>query len=205
MEKTFTFDAIMALPSRHRGRLMNKVSGLKPANLIGTQSKAGETNLAIFNSVVHIGANPPYIGFILRPTTVARHTYENIMETGVFTINQVTEGMHKQAHQTSAKYAKGVSEFGAVGLIPYLHEDFKAPFVYESPIKIGLSFVEEQLIKVNDTRLIIGKVEHLILPEDVLLEGGHIALERLGSVAIGGLDSYYSVDKLGRYGYAEPE
>lgn len=76
--KAFTFDEIMRLPSRYRANLINKVSGFKPANLIGTKSKSGQTNLAVFNSVVHIGANPPYLGFILRPTTVERHTYENI-------------------------------------------------------------------------------------------------------------------------------
>ena len=66
--QTFTFDDLMQLPGRYRGMLLNKISGLKPANLIGTKSKSGQTNLAVFNSVVHIGANPPYLGFILRPT-----------------------------------------------------------------------------------------------------------------------------------------
>ena len=96
----FSYEDIMQWPSRYRGTLLNKVSGLKSANLIGTKSKEGSTNLAIFNSVVHIGANPPYLGFVLRPTTVERHTYENIRHTGVYTINQITTQIHQQAHQT---------------------------------------------------------------------------------------------------------
>jgi len=88
--QVFTYNDLMQLPSRYRGVLLNKVSGLKSANLIGTKSKEGQTNLAVFNSVVHIGANPPYLGFILRPTTVERHTYENIKETGVYTFNQIS-------------------------------------------------------------------------------------------------------------------
>ena len=82
---TFTFEELMALPNRYKGVLLNKVSGVKPGNLIGTRSESGINNLAVFNSVVHIGANPPYLGFILRPTTVERHTYENIKETGYYT------------------------------------------------------------------------------------------------------------------------
>ena len=200
----FSYDDLMQLPSRYRGTLLNKVSGLKSANLIGTKSKDGKSNLAIFNSVVHIGANPPYLGFILRPTTVERHTYENIKETGVYTINQITSQIHQQAHQTAAKYQRGISEFEAVGLNEYYLEGFKVPFVVESHIKIGLQFEEEHYIKCNDTRLIIGKVQQLLVPEDVIEEDGNIALEKLDSVAIGGLDSYYSVEKLGRYGYAKP-
>ncbi len=204
MIKTFTYKELMQLPSRYRGQLLNKVSGLKPANLIGTLSKTGQTNLAVFNSVVHIGANPPYIGFILRPTTVERHTHENIKETGVYTINQITTAIHQQAHQTSAKYDRSISEFEAVGLREHYHLDFPAPFVTESPIKIGLRFEEEHYIKCNDTRLVIGRVEHLQLPEAAIAEDGSINLAEQDGVAIGGLDSYYSVDLLGRYGYAEP-
>ncbi|MEM1257402.1 MAG: flavin reductase [Bacteroidota bacterium] len=202
--QSFSYDDLMQMPSRHRGRLFNKVSGLKPANLIGTTSRTGKTNLAVFNSVVHIGANPPYLGFVLRPTTVERHTYENIMETGVYTINQITAQIHQQAHQTSAKYGRGVSEFGSVGLKEYYHENFKAPFVWESHIKIGLQFEEEHHVKCNDTKLVIGKVEHLFLPEGCIEDDGNLALEELDSIAIGGLDSYYAIEKLGRYGYAEP-
>lgn len=200
----FSYDDLMQLPSRYRGTLLNKVSGLKPANLIGTKSKDGRTNLAVFNSVVHIGANPPYLGFVLRPATVERHTYESIKETGVYTINQITAQIHQKAHQTSAKYERGISEFEAVDLKEFYHENFHAPFVAQSPIKIGLRFEEEHYVKCNATRLIIGKVEHLFLPEGIIEDDGHIALEQLDSIAIGGLDSYYAIEKLGRYAYAKP-
>jgi len=202
--QSFSYDELMQWPSRYRGTLLNKVSGLKSANLIGTQSKEGHTNLAIFNSVVHIGANPPYLGFILRPTTVARHTYENIKATGLYTINQITAQMHQKAHQTSAKYERGLSEFKAAGLTEFYHRDFSAPFVAESHIKIGLQFEEEHYVKCNDTRLVIGKVEYLLLPDRSVEDDGHIALEKLDGVAIGGLDAYYSIEKLGRYAYAKP-
>jgi flavin reductase (DIM6/NTAB) family NADH-FMN oxidoreductase RutF len=204
MTKAFTFDEIMELPSRYRANLINKVSGFKSANLIGTQSKNGQTNLAIFNSVMHIGANPPYLGFILRPTTVQRHTYENIKETGVYTINQVTTKIHQQAHQTSAKYERAISEFEAVGLTEFYQDDFHAPFVAESHIKIGLSFQEEQLIQCNDTRLVIGKIEHLILPEAAILEDGDVALEQIDTAAVAGLYNYYKPEHIGKYGYIKP-
>lgn len=204
MEKPLSYSDIMELPSRYRANLVNMVSGIKAANLIGTRSKLGETNLAVFNSVVHIGANPPYLGFILRPTTVPRHTYENIMETGCYTINQVTTAIHKKAHQTSAKYEREISEFGAVGLEEYYHKEFYAPFVKESNIKIGMSFVEEHQIKCNGTRLIVGKIEHLIVPENAILDDGIVDLEALDTAAVSGLYSYFKPKRIGTYTYQKP-
>ena len=143
------FQAIMALDTYYRATLINKLSGPKSGNLIGTTSNSGTTNLAIFNSVIHIGANPPYLGFLLRPLTVERHTYNNIKETGQFTINQLHMGIHQAGHQTSAKYPESVSEFEACGLTEEYVGNFRAPFVKESRVKLGLTFVEEQLIKTN--------------------------------------------------------
>lgn len=203
METHFDLQALETMEGRTRATLINKIAGYKPANLIGTRSRAGTENLALFNSVVHIGANPPYLGFILRPTTVPRHTYDNIKETGYYTINQVTSEFHKQAHCTSGKYPGGTSEFEACRLMPLYLDGFPAPYVGESAIKIGLTFKEEHLL-CNGTRLIVGSVSHLYLPKGIISSDGDVALEKLGTVAIGGLDTYYTGEKLGRYGYYRP-
>ena len=204
MENCLDYEKLMQLDGRYRANLINKISGYKTANLIGTRSGSGQENLAVFNSVVHIGANPPYLGFILRPTTVERHTYENLTETGYYTINQITERIHRQAHMTSAKFPGGVSEFEACGLKPFYLKGFSPPFVAESAIKIGLQLEEVCHIRSNDTRLVVGKVIRLILPDGAPGEDGDLALESLDTVAIGGLDTYYKGVKLGRYGYARP-
>ncbi len=200
----FDSQALMDLPGRYRATLINKIAGYKTANLIGTRSLSGTENVALFNSVVHIGANPPFLGFILRPTSVERHTYENIRETGYYTINQVGATFHRKAHQTSGKYPAEISEFEACGLTPHYIPGFSAPFVGESGIKIGLSFREEHLVKCNETRLIVGRIEHLSLPEEAVASDGDVDLEMLQTVAIGGLDSYYTGAKLGRYAYYKP-
>lgn len=203
--KHYTRKEIDALDRRFRANLVNCLGGYKPANLIGTVSGAGAANLAIFNSVVHIGANPPLVGFILRPPTadVPRHTYENIKETGVYTINHVHESFVERAHYTSAKFEKGVSEFEKCGLTEEYAQNFAAPFVNESAIKIGLRFVEEIEIKLNNTILVIGEIEHLILPENALLENGNVDLNAVSSVAVAGLDTYHRVEKIAAFPYAK--
>jgi flavin reductase (DIM6/NTAB) family NADH-FMN oxidoreductase RutF len=173
-------------------------------NLIGTKSKDGQTNLAIFNSVVHIGANPPLIGFIQRPTTVERHTFENIVSTSFYTINAVTEEIAMQAHQTAANYQRKESEFEETSLETEYLNDFYAPFVAASPIKYGLQLEDVIPIPANDTKLVIGNVQQLHLQENSISEDGHLKLEASSIVGGIGLDTYVSVEKYGRYSYAQP-
>ena len=200
--KHFTRKEFGELGKIERANLINSVSGYKPANLIGTISASKRTNLAIFSSVVHIGANPPLIGFIMRPTgEVERHTYENIKESGVYTINHVHRAFVKQAHYTSAKFEREVSEFAACGLSEEYLEDFTAPFLRESKIKIGLKFAEEIPIKLNNTILMIGEIEHLFLPENAWLENGNVDLTAVEDVCISGLDGYHEVKEAVRFPY----
>lgn len=195
---------INKLDKRYRANFINSISGFKSANLIGTISKEGKTNLAIFSSVIHVGANPPLMGFLMRPVSVDRHTYNNIKETGYFTINYINKEIYKQAHQTSARYDKDVSEFDACKLTPQFTEAVKAPYVKESKIKIGCSFVEEQEIKSNGTIFMVGEILEIILPDETVLSDGYVDIEKAGTIAISGLDGYHETKKLARLSYAKP-
>lgn len=200
----FNKEEIKQLESRYRANFFNTLSGYKSANLIGTFSESGISNLAVFNSVIHIGANPQLMGFILRPTTVERHTYNNILHSKCYTINHIHKGIIEQAHQTSAKYERNISEFEKCGLNEEYLKDFPIPFVQESKIKIGLKFVEEHLIHANDTRLIIGEVVKVSIAEEFILEDGSVNLPAAETVAISGLDTYLEGNLLEKLSYARP-
>ena len=74
----FDLDKIKGLEKIYRLNLINSCTGYKSANLIGSIDKEGNTNLAIFSSITHLGSDPAMIGFVLRPRTVPRNTYNNI-------------------------------------------------------------------------------------------------------------------------------
>jgi flavin reductase (DIM6/NTAB) family NADH-FMN oxidoreductase RutF len=189
-----------------RLNLINSLSGIKPANLIGTINEDGTENLAIFSSVVHLGSNPALFGFVLRPRgEVRRHTHENILSTKVYTINFVHTSFVKQAHFTSIKAKSNESEFVLSELTPEYIEHFRAPFVQESNIKLGMKLVEEIPIKANGTSLIIGQVEHILIPDHIILNGGHLDLEALGIAGISGLNTYYSFTKIALLPYVRDE
>ena len=193
---------IQNLDRKKRLNIINSVTGIKPANLIGTISEDGNTNLAIFSSVVHLGSDPALLGFITRPTgEVPRHTYENLKNIGLYTINQVPTYIIKNAHYTSAKVDREVSEFNRMHLTEEYLEDFVAPFVKESNLQIGMRFEEEIPIKRNGTILVIGSIEHLKISETAVNEKGYIDLEALETAGISGLNSYYSLKLLESFPY----
>ena len=196
-------DSIQQLEKVDRLNLINSITGISPANLIGTISKDSIENLAIFSSIVHIGSNPPLMGFILRPTKkIRRDTYENIIETNKFTINHINSDMVERSHYTSVKFDKNESEFQKCRLTAEYLNNFQAPYVKESYAKVGLELEDIQSIKSNGCRLIIGRVERLYVPDNAIQKNGNIQLELLNSIGVGGLNTYYSLDKVAEYPYA---
>lgn len=189
------------LERRYKLNLINSISGIKPANLIGSISSDGKENVAIFSSVVHIGSNPAQLGFILRPQEeVPRDTFENILQTGLYTINHVATSIAEKAHYTSAKLPRGESEFNKMKLTPEYISDFPAPFVLESYIKIGMKFVESLPLS-NGCIFVIGSVEWLVIPDNAINDLGQLNLEDAESVGVSGLNTYYELSKIGTFPY----
>ncbi|RMG29627.1 MAG: flavin oxidoreductase [Bacteroidetes bacterium] len=204
MKKRIVRQEINAMEKRRRVQFANSLPGLKSAQLIGTINQHAQTNLAIFSSFLHVGSSPPLYGFITRPTTVARHTYQNIRSTSFYTVNHIHHTLYRQAHQTSARYEAHISEFDACGFTPEFKAGFPAPFVAESHIQLGLKYVEEHPIAANGTILLVGELLELWVPPGYLGEDGYVDAEAAGSVGVSGLDSYHLTNRLERLPYAKP-
>jgi len=189
----------------YRLNLINSVTGYKSAHLIGSQTLKGNANLAIFSSVVHLGSNPALIGFIIRPTTVPRHTYSNIKATGTFTLNAISKKQIADAHHTSAKYPENISEFDKTNLEIEKKNDWNAPYVKKSPIQMGCRYQNEYHINENDTIMIVASIEHLYVSESLLLEDGWVQLDKGDVITINGLDGYAAPQLLERFPYARPK
>lgn len=194
------------LEKSFKRNFVNSLSGYKSINLIGTINKEKKTNLAIFNTVIHVGSSPPLMGFLVRPPAVPRHTLSNLEETGSFTINHIAPTFYHKAHQTAARYGyDDKSEFDIVGLTPFFSDSLKAPYVAESPVKIGLELRERQEIKSNNSIFIIGEIVEVILPEKAVLTDGLIDLGATATITSSGLDTYYTTRKIARLSFANPD
>ncbi len=194
---------IKNLERRYRANFINALGGFKSVVLIGTKSAEGNENLAIFSSLFHLGADPALCGIIVRPNEEKQNTLGNIMHTKQYTINHILPSFYKQAHQCSAKYETGVSEFNIVGLTPEYFDTFYAPYVMESEIKFGCELVQKIDITQNATFLIIGKITKVIVPDKYIKRDGFIDLQAAQTVTCSGLDSYHTTQSIARLSYAQ--
>ncbi|MFC5682414.1 flavin reductase family protein [Flavobacterium sp. MAHUQ-51] len=204
MQKHFTTERLESLEKAYRIHLINSLGGFKSVSLIGTINKSEVTNLAIFSSIFHIGAHPPLIAMIFRPSPPERNTLSNILETGYYTINHINESIYKQAHQTSARYDEDISEFEVTGLEAEFKNDFFAPFVKQSHIQIAVLFKEKIDIAINNTSMVIGEITEIYVPENCISDDGFLDIEKANTITCSGLDSYHKTVRLDRLSYAKP-
>ena len=203
MSKHFSLSELQTWDRFTRANFINSLSGFKSLSLIGTVNGNGVSNLAVFSNIVHLGADPALIGFINRPLAAAPHTLQNIQETGIYTVNLVTESMYKQSHQTSAKYPDGVSEFEMTGLTEEYREGCIAPFVAESPVQYVLKFEQLMPIEFNNTFLVIGSLQEAYVPARIQEEDGFLDLAKAGVLTSLGTSGYYKTDKIDNLPYAK--
>lgn len=201
----FSKKDIEGLEKIYRLNLINSCTGYKSANLLGSIDNEGNTNLAIFSSITHLGSDPAMIGFVLRPRTVPRNTYNNMFNNKFFTVNHVNTNDIEDAHHTSAKYPKEISEFEKTKFESEFIDGFIAPFVKSSKIKFGCKYLNEYDIKENNTIMVVASIECLYVDNDALQEDGWIRLDKAGTVTINGLDGYAKTTLLNRFKYARPK
>jgi len=204
MQKILTSSDISEMDKQVRTHFINSLGGFKSVALVGTANSLGHNNLAVFSSLVHIGANPALVALIFRPSPPARDTLTNLLDIGYYTINHINKTIFKKAHQTSARYEKEISEFHETGLTPIFKNDFKAPFVAESAVQIGIKFKEKVDIKINNTTIVIGEIVQVHFPENCLSTDGYLDLEKANTITCSGLDSYHTTKSLGRLSYPKP-
>ena len=193
---------IIAQENSYRRNFINSLTGFKSCVLVGTVSSNGETNLAIFSQVIHVGANPPYLGILFRPHVIPRHTFENILSTKIFTVNLIPQGLEHLAHHSSARWRD--SEFDSLSLEPEWFDDIKVPFVKESKIKLFCHFQERLDVQSNGTHLIVGSIQRVIVSDELVGHDGFIDQEKARTVTSLGLDGYYKAQKIARFEYAKP-
>lgn len=201
----FSKEGVEGLDKIYRLNLINSITGYKSANLIATQSPEGISNVAVFSSITHLGSDPALLGFILRPTTVPRHTYSNLKALGSFSVNHIKIDMIEGAHHSSASYPADVSEFDYTELEVEYKDDKTLPFVKNAPVQIECAYINEYAIKENGTLLIVGEMKNIYVDTPLLQEDGWVQLDKGDVATINGLDGYALPKLIERYPYARPK
>ena len=187
----------------YRLNLINSCTGYKSANLIGTISTNKIYNVAVFSSITHLGSDPALLTFIVRPTTVPRDTYKNIIDTKQFTVNHINIDDIVDAHHTSARYPEKISEFDMTKLEKEFKDGYSAPFVKSSKIKLGCKFLNQYEIKENNTLLVVAEINDIFFEENIIQKDGWLNLDTAKTVTVNGLDGYALPKLVDRFKYAK--
>jgi flavin reductase (DIM6/NTAB) family NADH-FMN oxidoreductase RutF len=109
--------------SRHKFLTASVVP--RPIALVTSIGKNGVLNAAPFSQFVIISVTPPLLGFVAHDATEVqsfaaspgayKDTVRNVLASGEFVINSVSEGMAAQVQECSVAYPSDVSEVERVG------------------------------------------------------------------------------------------
>jgi hypothetical protein len=71
-------------------------------------------------------------------------------------------------------------------------------------VQLEVEFKQRIDLTINNTILIIGEIKQLFFPEHCWQADGFLDIEKAGTIACAGLDSYHVTQTLERLAYAKP-
>ena len=157
----------------------------RPIGLISTVGRDGRHNVAPFSWFNALSADPPYVCISIStriPDGRPKDTLRNILDTGEFVVNIVSEDIAAAQGVCSGDYPPDTDEFKISGLTPAPSIRVKAPLVLESRVNFECKVFQTIPLPKSSYTMIIGEVVYIHVDEDVLEENGRIRLDRLRPV-----------------------
>lgn len=169
----------------------------RPIAWISTLSPDGVPNIAPFSFFTGITSDPPTVVFCggHKADGQPKDSIRNAMATGEFVVNVVPHALAQQMVASSAELPYETDEFEVAGLQMLASTTVAAPGVAGSPARLECTVHQVVEIK-NDagtvtSRMVIGRVEHIEIADEVLDERGRIDPRKLDPIGrLGG--AYYS-------------
>ena len=171
--------------------LFKLVTGLivpRPIGWVSTVSSEGVNNLAPFSFFNAVNDSPPVLMVSVsdRDDGTLKDTVKNILETGEFVLNVVSEDLVDKMVITSEEFPPEVDEFEVAKLTPEPSKAVKPPRVKEAKAKLECKLLKHE--KVYDTHLILGEAVLIEVEDGCVDPEGKVRYEELRPVGrLGGL------------------
>ncbi|NJN67315.1 MAG: flavin reductase family protein [Chloroflexaceae bacterium] len=182
--------SVATLDQREVYKLMSGCILPRPIAWVSTQDRAGCRNLAPFSFFNGVASNPPSLSVSISASSDAtrplgtKDTLRNILETGEFVVNVVTEATVEAMVETSREFPADEDEFSVTGLTPVPSVTVRPPRVAESPV--SFECVLHGTMQVGrgpgSSTLVVGIIQHLSIRDDLLNERGYVEIRRLQPV-----------------------
>lgn len=164
--------------------LLTSIVVPRPIAWITSVGSDGVGNLAPHSFFNVACQSPPMVSF----SSVGRKdTLRNVLGTGHFVVNLVSEEMAELANASSAPFAPDVDEAEAVGVTLEPSEVVPVPRVADSAASIECRL--HSTLKLGNSHLVIGEVSAITVREDAL-EDGRPTIDALRPVSRLGRDEW---------------
>ena len=148
----------------------------------GTEPGFDRNNLITVAWAGIVNSNPPMVSVSLRPS---RHSYTQIMQSGVFCLNLINQPLCRAADFCGVKSGRDVDKFAEMGLHVREVPDFDAPALDEAPAFLCCRV--KQRIPLGSHDLFLCAVEQVYVSDALFDENGslHMGKAHLVSYAHG--------------------
>jgi flavin reductase (DIM6/NTAB) family NADH-FMN oxidoreductase RutF len=168
-------------------KLLTNLVVPRPIAWVSTQSTDGVVNLAPFSFFNVVGSNPPYIIISISENEgQPKDTARNILDSGAFVVNLVTEDLFDAMNISAADFPSEQSELEAGKLHTAPSVQIKAPRVAEAQASLECKLFSVQPLGANT--LFIGEVVMYHIADQLMGPRLHInnfsPIGRLGSPSL---------------------
>ncbi len=162
-----SFDLTTSEPNDHY-KLLTGLVIPRPIGWIGTMAGDGKLNLAPFSFFNAVSSEPPIVLFSAgRHSDRPKDSVAFAEESGVFTVNIVSEELAPAMNLSSETFAPEQDEFVIAGLTPVMGTLVAAPMVGESPANLECRVLD--VIDIGtETRMVLGEVVMIHVRDDAL-------------------------------------
>lgn len=195
------FDPSEVSPSKIYGAMVSIIVP-RPIAWVSTVSHHGIPNLAPFSFFMGVSSDPPTVAISVgnKRDGSMKDTARNIIDTKQFVINVVPRPLAEAMVATSAEFPPHVNEFGAAGVRGVPAEKVRPARVAGAPAVLECTLYDCIEVRADgpagtgpvNQRLILGRIELIVVSDAALGEDGRIDSAKLAPVA-----------RLGGIGYAE--
>ena len=153
----------------------------RPIAWVSTINEEGIPNLAPFSYFNAVGDDPPHLMFsVSRSGNLNKDTLSNILKNKEFVVNMVTEDLAEKMNSTAHALPPHESEFEFADVKSSPSTKVKPPLVAESPVSMECVLVHHYNLEQHNnggSTIIIGRVVHFHINDNVLLDNFHVNLE----------------------------
>jgi len=158
------------IPGRETYKLMVSTVTPRPIAWVVSQDARGLLNAAPFSFFNVLSGDPAVvaIGIGNRKPGQAKDSRANILETGEFVVNLVSEANAEAMNITGIEFDSSVNELEQAGLTTLPSTRVKPPRIAESPVALECHLM--QIIDLGESGLVLGRVVAMHVHDEFVLD-----------------------------------